>query len=409
QRKFRYVEKWTGSNLMESNPRKCKVMVIGGSHENEPLFELFGTVIPFTDSYKYVGVQIQSKGKNIFRLHYENKAQAARVAAMAAFSLNSIVGPIDPLTGRKLYLAQIDPHLTAACDVCVDTEQSHLRMLERVQETFIRRFLGLSDKSLTAFLFSETGLWPIAYRRLTLAVRYLGYIIDLPDAHLAKRATKESDLLARQNCARGWYAGLIRLLKDRANFALPAFGSLSPQIITDALSSIRKTMLRTLRQRLDNSPKAYLVRDTQVEDEHGRVSKPVIYLRHYLTIIRRSHRLALTKLLLSDHSLASERMRWLEKDKRPPRNLRLCRNCGNSAETPEHIMFSCKLPQNTGAGKLRSAILTMLGKKGASQIPDSEATTAVRSALRSQHTVATLAELAYTSYTYFNKLQDDIE
>ncbi|KIO18899.1 hypothetical protein M407DRAFT_42101, partial [Tulasnella calospora MUT 4182] len=188
QRKFRYLEKWAAINFMESNPQKCNVMVFGTSHKHEDPFELYNIKIPFTESYKYVGVLIQSKGKNLFKQHYENKSQAARVATMAAFSLNSVVGPIDPLSGRKIYLAQIDPHLTASCDVCLDTEHTHLRRLERVQETFIRRFMGLGDKALTALLFTETGLWPLAYRRLTLAVRFLQYIVTLPDTHLAKKA-----------------------------------------------------------------------------------------------------------------------------------------------------------------------------------------------------------------------------
>ncbi|KAG8913499.1 hypothetical protein FRC01_004507, partial [Tulasnella sp. 417] len=99
-------------------------------------------------SYKYVGVVISSKGRSLFKLHYEKKAQAGRIAAAAALSLTSTVGPIDPINGKKIYLAQIEPQLTAACDVCLDTEHTHLQELQRVQESFIRRFMGIGDKAL---------------------------------------------------------------------------------------------------------------------------------------------------------------------------------------------------------------------------------------------------------------------
>ncbi|KIO25409.1 hypothetical protein M407DRAFT_75828, partial [Tulasnella calospora MUT 4182] len=188
QRKLNYLARWASINLMESNPNKCNVMVFGGSYDNESPLKLYGNDIPFTDSYKYVGVVISSKGRFLFKMNYEKKAQAGRIAAAAAFSLSSTVGPIDPINGKKIYLAQIDPQLTAACDVCLDTEQAHLHELQKVQESFIRRFIGIGDKALTAFLFTETGLWPLAYRRLSIAVKFLGYIISLPESHLAKVA-----------------------------------------------------------------------------------------------------------------------------------------------------------------------------------------------------------------------------
>ncbi|KIO15712.1 hypothetical protein M407DRAFT_86833, partial [Tulasnella calospora MUT 4182] len=188
QRKLNYLGRWAAANQMESNPNKCNVMVFGGSHIHEPPLVLYGNEIAYTDSYKYVGVLISSKDKSLFKQNYVKKAQAGRTAAMAAMSLNSVVGPLDPINGRKIYLAQIDPHLTAAADICVDTESTNLQTLETVQESFIRRFLSIGDKALTAFLFTETGLWPIAHRRLLIAVKYLDYITKLPESHLAKIA-----------------------------------------------------------------------------------------------------------------------------------------------------------------------------------------------------------------------------
>lgn len=288
QRKLNYLARWASINMMESNPRKCNVMIFGGSSANEPPLKLYENDIPFTDSYKYVGVWLSSKGKSLFKLNYEKKAQAGRIAAMAAFSLSSTVGPIDPINGRKIYLAQIDPQLTAASDICLDTELSHLQELQKVQESFIRRFLGIGDKALTAFLFTETGLWPLAYRRLSIAVRFLSYILSLPDSHLARKATIASAHMAELPQPRGWFAGLRRLLKDRAEFHLPTFDNVTAQTVSDAQAAISRALKHSLASKLRDSPKAYLVMEIPCETDKGQICTPVIYLGHYVSVSRPS-------------------------------------------------------------------------------------------------------------------------
>ena len=54
------------------------------------------------------------------------------------------------------------------------------------------------------------------------------------------------------------------------------------------------------------------------------------------------HRKALTRLLLSCHALAIERLRWTEHC-RPyiTRNWRLCRFCKIAVESPEHALLEC--------------------------------------------------------------------
>lgn len=48
-----------------------------------------------------------------------------------------------------------------------------------------------------AVLFSETGIWPIRYRRVTLALKYLKYLIQLPHKRLAWCAMMDSLDLAK--------------------------------------------------------------------------------------------------------------------------------------------------------------------------------------------------------------------
>lgn len=52
QRKLLYLEIWASSNFMESNPRKCNVMIFGASSDKESPLLLYNEAIQFTDSYK---------------------------------------------------------------------------------------------------------------------------------------------------------------------------------------------------------------------------------------------------------------------------------------------------------------------------------------------------------------------
>ncbi|KAK0216990.1 hypothetical protein IW262DRAFT_162223 [Armillaria fumosa] len=65
----------------------------------------------------------------------------------------------------------------SACDVSVDIDPTLLMQLEPIQKLFLRRLLGIAKWSPVAPLFSETGMWPIKYRRIMLALRYWQYAL----------------------------------------------------------------------------------------------------------------------------------------------------------------------------------------------------------------------------------------
>ncbi|KAJ7077518.1 hypothetical protein B0H15DRAFT_752625, partial [Mycena belliarum] len=108
------------------------------------------------------------------------------------------VGTLPAWDARTLYMARVDPYLTAGCDVCLDIDLKSLASLERVQLKFLRRMLGLGRRSMRAVLFSETGIWPIKYRRVYLALKYLCYLLKLDSERPASNALNESLSLARE-------------------------------------------------------------------------------------------------------------------------------------------------------------------------------------------------------------------
>lgn len=78
------------------------------------------------------------------------------------------------------------------------------------------------------------------------------------------------------------------------------------------------------------------------DKDTGKLVKKSLDFRHYLRIKQPEHRKALTRLILSSHSLAVERRRWKERGKSiVPRQWRLCRFCYVCVEDPAHALFVC--------------------------------------------------------------------
>ncbi len=93
-------------------------------------------------------------------------------------------------------MATVDPHLMSGCDVAIAIDPGSSIELERVQITFIRCLLGIAKRSAVVMLFSETGMSPIKFRRLTLTLRYWQYTLSLPNNHFVLYAMKDAVMIA---------------------------------------------------------------------------------------------------------------------------------------------------------------------------------------------------------------------
>jgi hypothetical protein len=143
------------------------------------MFHLGGRVIKQVQKACYLGIWLETGTKFLWREHYKIKARKATTVANVILGLDRFVGHLPAWDARTLYMARVDPYLTSGCDVCLDIDLKNLKLLERIQLRFLRRMLGVGSRSLRAVLFSETGIWPIKYRRVYLALRNLCYLLEL--------------------------------------------------------------------------------------------------------------------------------------------------------------------------------------------------------------------------------------
>jgi hypothetical protein len=238
-----------------------------------------------------------------------------------------------------LYYALIDCHLTHGCDVMLDVDPASFAWLDDLNPAILRKILGVGKRSGIPQLYSELGIYPLAVRRLELALKYLAYLVALPDSHLAKKALLEADHLRRRSKP-SWMGDLARVMRDLP-FPMPRLPS-----VANLTSKVCEGLVKSLRA----GAKEWLISDIE-----ARVSLPLLHgrrepfpdspskriplcRRHYLTRVSHSeHRLALTRLLCGSFFF---RGLHTNPERFSADSLR-CRKCAGAYETPGHVFFQC--------------------------------------------------------------------
>ncbi|KAF9025972.1 hypothetical protein BDZ89DRAFT_1092516 [Hymenopellis radicata] len=289
QRKVNAVVGWSGKNFATVSVTKTEYMVFGPLLSKSLSLFVRAHRLPMVKSARYVGVFFSSVDRDIFAEHYRQKAKKAR-------SKTRFTGDVMPA---------IDPHLTGGCEV----------VLDRVQREFWRRALGLSGRC-------STGVMPLQYRRLLIALRYLQYLSQLGKDRTVRLAQIDTFDLDRASYS-SW-AGDLRYV----------LAHLPPEWHCSLQDRVRVTCEEYLRSECAKSRKHWILqRRMAMVDAKGKPS-PVMEFREYLRVPKSEHRVALTRLICSDHDLARR--------KRIPREWRLCRFCGAAVETEAHALLACK-------------------------------------------------------------------
>ncbi|OCH83539.1 hypothetical protein OBBRIDRAFT_572675, partial [Obba rivulosa] len=242
-----------------------------------------------------------------FAKHYSIKAAKASKVAKSTRAAEALIGDIPPWEGRVLYSARVDPHLTFGCEVSLDIDATLLRPLGDVQHQYLRRSLGLSARCATVVLFTDTGLQPLRYRRALLALRYLQYMFLLGDtASLISCALTEAFALACNSpSSSSWKSDLHHVLAGlQPPVVFDYHCPLSATLLSRLVDAVTAFLHASLRQVVSTLPKLSLLA-TCTKTGDGAV----LAFWHYLHVLVPQHRVALMRLLVSDHPLAVECLR----------------------------------------------------------------------------------------------------
>ncbi|KAH9856691.1 hypothetical protein C2E23DRAFT_772152 [Lenzites betulinus] len=339
QSKLEQFECYCATSFLLVNIPKTIAMVHGLLPPTMPTLILYGEALTWTAEAAYVGMTFSSTSRNIFARHYTLKAAAAMRVSSATFCLESYIGRLPSLVACDLYRARVDPHLTAGCEVAIDVGASGLDALERVQHRFLRRALALGSHAQLTPLFSETGLWPIRYRRLHLALRYLRYILqDAPP--LPAAAFVDSWRLANTGFS-SWWGDLYHALSA---LPVPVHVALdvSPTVasLDLLLADLEQSLADTLREAIIASERLPLIRTRTLAARSSDLSD-LCAKRTYLSLPSHRLRNAVTRLWVSEHPLAIEQLR--RRTPPVPRARRICRFCEKrwAVEDERHVLIEC--------------------------------------------------------------------
>ncbi|KAI1790169.1 hypothetical protein LXA43DRAFT_891453 [Ganoderma leucocontextum] len=253
-------------------------------------------------------------------------------------------------TQRTLYRARVEPHLTYGCEVALDVRPQSVGLLEKVQLAVFRRLLGLASRSQLIPLFSETGLWPIRYRRLELALRFAQYVLR-EQPRLALAALHDAYTLASLGCM-SWVSDLCHAFRALpCPVQVPCFASPQPteQMFSDLAAALSASLARWLYDGIllcDRLPiLQWRCRPTLFPPSQIPPLRLLCAWHGYLLVPNNSHRQALTRLLASEHPFAIEVLRRAQPP--VPRHWRICRYCQrqSAVETEVHVLFDCPDPR----------------------------------------------------------------
>ncbi|EPS95417.1 hypothetical protein FOMPIDRAFT_1085762, partial [Fomitopsis schrenkii] len=333
QSKLNDLMTWCSLNFAYINAIKTKYMVFGPRNVHDGDLCVNGRQIDLVDSYTYVGICFSTAGPDIFAQHTAERAAAARRTANVCLSIETYVAQLPPWAALTLYQSHIDPHLIYGCEVVLDARKDSPTPLVRVQHTYLRRVLGLTSRSRTSVLFTETGVWPITYRRISLALRYVVYLLNsrhpLPLAALA-------DSRSRALMGEGSWLGDLRLALRRLpvavdfNLAAP----LSQEYIDETAKRVQLSLSTHLLEEMMYKEGLPLLRARPR-------SHQVLAHRGYLAVRNKQDRLALCRLLAGDSPLAIVQLR--RRGLGIQRNRRRCRFCNgfSTVEDEIHVLLEC--------------------------------------------------------------------
>jgi hypothetical protein len=277
----------------------------------------------------------------MFADHYLYKADKAQAVSAMTFTLHGFIGDITPQIGLQIYMVRVDPSLTFGCEVALDVHNPSIERLVVIQKQFLRRLLGASPQAMVAPFFTETGVMPIRYRRVLLALRALRLILEMQDDRYVVNAICDSLRLAG-NSKPGWVSDLIYVL---AHLPVPVVVTArdlgTANGVWAVIGNVEDSWKEWLYNEIHNSTRLRLL--------HNRLSVVdgvnvflVDKLQPYLLIPHAGHRKAIYRLLTLAHHLAIEELRHAGRNKPyVPREQRTCRFCLTELEDEEHALFCC--------------------------------------------------------------------
>ena len=171
QKDIRKMEQWAKEHNLSFSPGKTKVMLFTNKRKyTKPKLFLGGKEIEYVDSFKYLGVTLDTK--LTFQVHVDNiSKRASRTMAQARRQMGKNWG-LKPRICKWIYTSLVRPIITYASFAWINSTNkvTHVRKLQRVQRQGCVATLNAMRTTPTAGMEVILGIRPIDIHLKELAV-----------------------------------------------------------------------------------------------------------------------------------------------------------------------------------------------------------------------------------------------
>ena len=334
-----YCDKWK----LQVNLKKTKVILYNrqGSLIKKHSFLFKSNNIEITKQYKYLGFIFSCSGSTTAGVtNLINQAQKAWFSIKYYLSSSKQKNIKTYLT---LFDSQIKPILLYACEAWADSIKGSIddvsiltkNKLETFQTSIYKQLLGVSRKTTNIAVLLELGRYPISTYMHYQAIKYFSRLSSIKN----ERLLYESYNLEKQKFENGenGFINYITNVLNKIGMANIWIDQIEhdrnnipekPHITKTILTRFHDIFAQTALTHLQNTNKLTFLKSLKETYRH----------ENYLTIKNFSNRRALTKLRVSNHTLAIEVGRWTNIE----RENRLCKQCTQQKIEDEiHLLFEC--------------------------------------------------------------------
>ena len=329
------LDDYVKENGMKINIKKTKVMIFNktGRHIRR-IFPLGDKFISTCCEYKYLGFQMTPYGGITTGLK-DLKDRGLK----AFFKIKNQLGPAFaqyPKVTIKLFDSLIKPILLYASDFWGALKLPKNNPIEVLQMKFYKSVLGVQKQTTNNGVLLELGQIPITITAIKNAIKNWTKISNIPEHKTLVSSSYQYNITENLS----WSKQIKNLLSSNG--------------MLDQYQTKGTNTHKNVFQRLsDNFHQSAL---SQIENDSSKLRtysllKTSLGYEDYLDEVKNTkHRISLTKLRLSNHSLMIEKGRHLKINK----NLRHCPFCPNIVEDEMHFLVTCKTYHKLRCPKLQS-------------------------------------------------------
>ena len=348
QAKLDNLAKYCKKNKLEVNTDKTKAMVFtksGRLLRNKFYFRK--TELENVRSYKYLGFVVTPSGE------IRSGLEDLRVRALRAVAkIKKSLGPLFQSNIHNtlhLYNYMVRPILLYCCDFWGTLKHPHNSPIERIHLSFLKQLLGVRKTASTYGVHLELGTVPLLLNAIKGSVKNWERIHGNDCNDLLRAAYQES---THKNLP--WAASIRQIFET--NGMMETYLAAGTETQESELPHI--LLFQRLKDQFNQEALGDITRENSKLKFYSALKTESGTEKYLTDVTNVKHRIDLTRLRTSTHSLNIETGRWTQPDTAEEDRI-LCALCNtNSVEDETHVLVNCPCYENIRAEYIHETTLT---------------------------------------------------